>query len=61
MDYGFPIYVDRNKTRKKVCWLQIIAGIIIWGLSQCCQIKPVLRSWSASGFILHSFSLSNSF
>ena len=27
MDYGFPIY-RQNKTRKKVCWLQIYAGII---------------------------------
>ena len=34
---------NQNKTRKKMRWLQIIAGIIIWGLSQCCRIKPVLR------------------
>ena len=53
MDYGlwFPIY-RQNKTRKKVCWLQIYAGIIIWGLSQYCQIIPVLMCWSVSGFIL---------
>ena len=40
MDYGFPIY-RQNKTRKKVCWLQIYAGIIIWRLFQCCRIIPV--------------------
>ena len=47
MVYGFSflfLYMWWNKTRKKVCWLQIYAGIIIWGLSQCCQIKPVLRN-----------------
>ena len=27
MDYGF-LYMGRNKTRKKICWLQIYAGII---------------------------------
>ena len=41
-----------NKTRKKWCWLQINTGIIIWGLSKCCRIIPVLMDWSVSGFIL---------
>ena len=43
MDYGFPIYGDRIKPERKWCWLQINAGIIIWGLLHCCQIIPVLR------------------
>ena len=44
MVYGFSfLYMWWNKTRKKVCWFQIYAGIIIWGLSQCCRIIPVLR------------------
>ena len=52
MDYGlwFPIYEDRIKPERKWYWLQIYAGIIIWGLPQCCRIIPVLRSWSVVWF-----------
>lgn len=64
MDYGlwFPIYVDRNKTRKKV----VLASDLYWdyfsyGLIPMLSDYTSIESWSVSGFILHLFSLSNSF
>ena len=52
----FPIYMGWNKTRKKVSWLQIIAGIIshmthfnVVGLYQC--IDELVSVWFYFTFI----------
>ena len=58
MVYGlwFPIYGRQNKTRKKVCWLQIIAGIIshmrvIPMLSDYTSIESLVSVWFYFTFI----------
>ena len=58
------IYGCGIKPERKWCWLQINAGVI--SLYVGCPIAVGLyqyieRVWSVSGFILHSFSLSNLF
>ena len=64
MDYGlwFPIYVGIIKPERKCVGFRLLLGLLfgdcpnVVGLNQCIE-----RVWSVSGFILHSFSLSNSF
>ena len=47
MDYGlwiqFHIYVDRIKPEKSGVGFRLMLGLLFGGLSQCCQIIPVLK------------------